>query len=284
MSSPGPVACAERPVVSTSFALLQSTQHWERSSVAWAAAEQRGRDRTWRWRADARAAVARLCPQLCPQGLPVVCPGGQGFGMASALDPPPTGPTIGRVPIAGLVRQARRIAGLGQRQMARFAKVAPSTVGRVEAGGMTVSVAPEADPRPGARRVVGGHLRPGPAARDLPPLPDRPGGAPPAQPVGGAGGEVPRRAGPGGPAAVDVLKRPVVQPVSWTTGRLGVHCQSSLVMVPTATGSASWSPGTPATKSFSCSSASAFRSPRTVTGKAIDVCPAASVRQPTYGS
>ncbi|WP_446217073.1 helix-turn-helix domain-containing protein [Micromonospora sp. IBHARD004] len=60
--------------------------------------------------------------------------------MASALDPPPTGPTIGRVPIAGLVRQARRVAGLGQRQMARFAKVAPSTVGRVEAGGMTPSL------------------------------------------------------------------------------------------------------------------------------------------------
>ncbi|SCL13879.1 hypothetical protein GA0070624_0257 [Micromonospora rhizosphaerae] len=49
---------------------------------------------------------------------------------ASALDPPPTGPTIGHFPLAGLVRQARRTAGLGQRQMARFAKVAPSTVGR----------------------------------------------------------------------------------------------------------------------------------------------------------
>nr|WP_278045666.1 helix-turn-helix transcriptional regulator [Micromonospora kangleipakensis] len=39
-----------------------------------------------------------------------------------------------------MVRQARRLAGLGQRQMARFAKVAPSAVGRVEAGGMTPSL------------------------------------------------------------------------------------------------------------------------------------------------
>ncbi|MER5704203.1 helix-turn-helix transcriptional regulator [Micromonospora sp. NPDC002296] len=61
--------------------------------------------------------------------------------MASALDPPPTGPTVGPFPIAGLVRKARRIAGLGQRQMARFAKVAPSTVGRVETGAMTPSLA-----------------------------------------------------------------------------------------------------------------------------------------------
>ncbi|WCN81018.1 helix-turn-helix domain-containing protein [Micromonospora sp. LH3U1] len=62
--------------------------------------------------------------------------------MASALDPPPSlGPTIGRFPIAGLVRRARRIKGLGQRQMARFAKVSPSTVGKVEAGDMTPSLA-----------------------------------------------------------------------------------------------------------------------------------------------
>ncbi|SCE84004.1 Transcriptional regulator, contains XRE-family HTH domain [Micromonospora purpureochromogenes] len=61
--------------------------------------------------------------------------------MASALDPPPTGPTVGQFPIAGLVRKARRIAGLGQRQMARFARVAPSTVGRVETGEMTPSLA-----------------------------------------------------------------------------------------------------------------------------------------------
>ncbi|MEV0152837.1 helix-turn-helix transcriptional regulator [Micromonospora sp. NPDC050686] len=60
--------------------------------------------------------------------------------MASALDPPDPGPTIGPFPIAGLVRRARRIAGLGQRQMARFADVAPSTVGRVEAGELTPSL------------------------------------------------------------------------------------------------------------------------------------------------
>ena len=61
--------------------------------------------------------------------------------MASALDPPPPYPTVGRYPVAGLVRQARRIAGLGQRQMARFAKVAASTIGKVEAGRMTPSLA-----------------------------------------------------------------------------------------------------------------------------------------------
>ncbi|MFI6261027.1 multiprotein-bridging factor 1 family protein [Micromonospora sp. NPDC051006] len=61
--------------------------------------------------------------------------------MASALDPVPTGPTVGPFPISGLVRRARRITGLGQRQMARFAKVAPSTVGKVEAGTMTPSLA-----------------------------------------------------------------------------------------------------------------------------------------------
>ncbi|MER7893593.1 helix-turn-helix transcriptional regulator [Micromonospora sp. NPDC094482] len=59
--------------------------------------------------------------------------------MASALDPVPTGPTVGPFPISGLVRRARRMTGLGQRQMARFAKVAPSTVGKVEAGTMTPS-------------------------------------------------------------------------------------------------------------------------------------------------
>ncbi|MEU0549413.1 helix-turn-helix transcriptional regulator [Micromonospora sp. NPDC005979] len=62
--------------------------------------------------------------------------------MASALVPPtPPGPTVGRFPITGLVRRARRIKGLGQRQMARFAKVAPSTVGKVEAGSLTPSLA-----------------------------------------------------------------------------------------------------------------------------------------------
>ncbi|MEV4496684.1 helix-turn-helix transcriptional regulator [Micromonospora arborensis] len=62
--------------------------------------------------------------------------------MASALVPSPSpGPTVGRFPIAGLVRRARRIKGLGQRQMARFARVSPSTVGKVEAGSMTPSLA-----------------------------------------------------------------------------------------------------------------------------------------------
>ncbi|MET8349841.1 MULTISPECIES: helix-turn-helix domain-containing protein [unclassified Micromonospora] len=62
--------------------------------------------------------------------------------MASALDPPsPTGPTVGQFPIAGLVRRARRIVRLSQHQMARFAKVSPSTVGRVEAGSLTPSLA-----------------------------------------------------------------------------------------------------------------------------------------------
>lgn len=46
----------------------------------------------------------------------------------------------GRYPIAGLIRRARRIADLSQRQMARRAKVSPSTVARVEAGGLTPSL------------------------------------------------------------------------------------------------------------------------------------------------
>ncbi|MFF5178596.1 multiprotein-bridging factor 1 family protein [Micromonospora sp. NPDC000316] len=62
--------------------------------------------------------------------------------MASALDPPLSpGPTVGRYPIAGLVRRARRIVRLSQHQMARFAKVSPSTVGRVEAGSLVPSLA-----------------------------------------------------------------------------------------------------------------------------------------------
>jgi transcriptional regulator with XRE-family HTH domain len=60
--------------------------------------------------------------------------------MGSALDPPPPQPRVGPYPIAGLVRRARRMMGMSQRQMARFAKVAPSTVGKVEAGVMTPSV------------------------------------------------------------------------------------------------------------------------------------------------
>ncbi|MET7945556.1 helix-turn-helix transcriptional regulator [Micromonospora sp. NPDC005324] len=62
--------------------------------------------------------------------------------MASALNSPqPPGPLVGRFPIAGLVRRARRIVRLSQQQMARFAKVAPSTIGRVEAGNLAPSLA-----------------------------------------------------------------------------------------------------------------------------------------------
>jgi transcriptional regulator with XRE-family HTH domain len=60
--------------------------------------------------------------------------------MTSAFDPPPPEPRVGQYPVAGLVRRARRIMGMSQRQMARFARVAPSTVGKVEAGVMTPSV------------------------------------------------------------------------------------------------------------------------------------------------
>lgn len=60
--------------------------------------------------------------------------------MASALDPPPREARIGMYPVVGLVRRARRMADMSQRQMARFAKVAPSTIGKVEAGRMVPSI------------------------------------------------------------------------------------------------------------------------------------------------
>jgi transcriptional regulator with XRE-family HTH domain len=60
--------------------------------------------------------------------------------MASALDPLPHEARVGMYPVAGLVRRVRRIADMSQRQMARFAKVAPSTIGRVEAGSMVPSL------------------------------------------------------------------------------------------------------------------------------------------------
>jgi transcriptional regulator with XRE-family HTH domain len=47
---------------------------------------------------------------------------------------------VGRYPIAGLVRRARRIGDLSQRQMARFAKTSPATVGKVETGRLIPSV------------------------------------------------------------------------------------------------------------------------------------------------
>ena len=43
-------------------------------------------------------------------------------------------PRIGRYPASGLIRRARRVADLSQREMAANAGVAPSTVGRVEGG------------------------------------------------------------------------------------------------------------------------------------------------------
>jgi transcriptional regulator with XRE-family HTH domain len=43
-------------------------------------------------------------------------------------------PKVGRFPAAGLVRRARRINDMSQRQMAVMAGVSPSTVGRVESG------------------------------------------------------------------------------------------------------------------------------------------------------
>jgi transcriptional regulator with XRE-family HTH domain len=60
--------------------------------------------------------------------------------MASALDPPPPALRVGQYPVAGLIRRARRMAEMSQRQMARFAKVAPSTVGKVEAGTLKPSI------------------------------------------------------------------------------------------------------------------------------------------------
>jgi len=50
-------------------------------------------------------------------------------------------PRAGPYPVAGLVRRARRIGDLSQRQMARLARVSPSTVGRVESG----AIAPTLD-------------------------------------------------------------------------------------------------------------------------------------------
>ena len=49
-------------------------------------------------------------------------------------------PKVGEYPAAGLVRRARRMMDYSQRQMARIAKVAPSTVGKVESGAITPSL------------------------------------------------------------------------------------------------------------------------------------------------
>jgi transcriptional regulator with XRE-family HTH domain len=47
---------------------------------------------------------------------------------------------LGPFPVAGLVRRTRRIGDLSQRQMARRAGVAPSTVARLERGVLTPSL------------------------------------------------------------------------------------------------------------------------------------------------
>jgi DNA-binding XRE family transcriptional regulator len=49
-------------------------------------------------------------------------------------------PRVGRYPAAGLIRRARRIGDMSQRQMARMAHVHSSTVSKVEAGTMTPSL------------------------------------------------------------------------------------------------------------------------------------------------
>jgi len=47
---------------------------------------------------------------------------------------------VGHYPVPGLIRRARRIGDLSQRQMARRARVSPATVGRVESGEMMPSL------------------------------------------------------------------------------------------------------------------------------------------------
>ncbi|HZN77907.1 MAG TPA: helix-turn-helix transcriptional regulator [Micromonosporaceae bacterium] len=53
---------------------------------------------------------------------------------------PPYQPSVGPYPIAGLVRRARRLADLSQRELAKGAQVSRATVSRVEAGTLTPSV------------------------------------------------------------------------------------------------------------------------------------------------
>ena len=47
---------------------------------------------------------------------------------------------VSRFPIAGLLRRARRMSDMSQRQMARFAKTSPATVGKVETGALVPSL------------------------------------------------------------------------------------------------------------------------------------------------
>jgi transcriptional regulator with XRE-family HTH domain len=60
--------------------------------------------------------------------------------MASTSEPAPDEPRAGVYPVAGLVRRARRIADMSQREMARSVGVARSTIAKVEAGVMMPSV------------------------------------------------------------------------------------------------------------------------------------------------
>ncbi|HEY3008274.1 MAG TPA: helix-turn-helix transcriptional regulator [Micromonosporaceae bacterium] len=60
--------------------------------------------------------------------------------MSVTFDREPRRRAFAGYPIAGLVRRARRIADMSQRQMARFARVAPGTVGKVETGALVPSV------------------------------------------------------------------------------------------------------------------------------------------------
>jgi transcriptional regulator with XRE-family HTH domain len=49
-------------------------------------------------------------------------------------------PHLGRYPVPGLLRRARRMADLSQRQFAKAARVAPSTVGKIESGQLVPSL------------------------------------------------------------------------------------------------------------------------------------------------
>lgn len=49
-------------------------------------------------------------------------------------------PKVGRYPVGGLVRRARRIADISQRELARRTGLAPSTVARIETGAIAPSL------------------------------------------------------------------------------------------------------------------------------------------------